>query len=91
MRRLSGALGDFTIGPATRVVQGVPLRGLDAELAVHDDRLDGPGELHLLGMLLDGILAEHASLNCFTRLTVRGLGSGDVLHHAPRAGAAVLR
>ncbi len=91
LRRLSGALGDFTIGPATRVVQGVPLRGLDAELTVHDDRLDGPGELHLLGMLLDGILAEHASLNCFTRLTVRGLGSGDVLHHAPRAGAAVLR
>ena len=91
LRRLSEALDTFTIGPATRVVQGVPLRGLDAELTVQDDRLDGPGELHLLALLLDGVLAEHAALNCFTRLTVRGSGSGDVLLHPPRAGAAILR
>lgn len=91
LRRLVDALESFVIGPATRVVQGVPLRGLDAELTVHDDRLDGPGELHLLGMLLDSVLAEHAPMNAFTRLTVRGLGSGDLLAHTPRAGAAILR
>ena len=91
LRRMSEALESFTYRPATRVVQGVPLRGLDAELTVHDDRLDGPGELHLLSLLLDGVLAEHSSLNCFTRLTVRGTASGEVLSHLPRSGSAVLR
>lgn len=91
LRRLVDALESFTVRPATRVVQGVPLRGLDAELLVRDDRLDGFGELHLVAVLLDGVLAEHAALNCFTRLTVRGVVTGDVLSLPPRAGAAVLR
>jgi type VI secretion system protein ImpG len=91
LRRLTEALQEFRVTPATRVIQGVPLRGLDAELTVRDDRLDGPGELHLLAGLLDGVLAEHAALNCFTRLTVRGIGTGDMLVLPPRAGASVLR
>lgn len=91
LRRLVDSFESFTVRPATRVVQGVPLRGLDAELAVRDDRLDGPGELNLVAGLLDGVLAEHAALNCFTRLTVRGTATGDLLSLPPRAGSAVLR
>ena len=91
LRRLTEAMESFRVTPATRVVQGVPLRGLDAELVVRDDQLDGPGELHLLAGLLDGVLSEHAALNCFTRLTVRGSGTGDLLELPRRAGAAILR
>ncbi len=91
LRRLTDSIAGFTIAPATRVVQGVPLRGLDAELELRDDQLDGPGELSLIAGLLDGVLAEHAALNCFTRLTVRGTATGDRIALPPRAGATVLR
>jgi type VI secretion system protein ImpG len=76
--------------PATRLVDGYPLRGLSVELEVDEDNLGGEGETFLFGSVLNEFFAQYVSLNAFARLSVKGARYGEVHAWPTRAGGRIL-
>ncbi len=76
LKRLDGIEG-VEIMQSESMVEGIPIRGSAIRLKLREDHFAGPGDLYLFGCVLDRFLAEYASINCFTRLTVDELLKGD--------------
>ena len=75
-----------TRGTARLPGQGAICRGIDVTIELDARRLEGNGAF-LFASVLDRFLGLYASLNSFTRLTVRLQGREDVLRRfPPRAG-----
>ncbi|KIE41133.1 type VI secretion system baseplate subunit TssF [Geobacter anodireducens] len=72
--------------PAGRLVGGHLLRGSEIVLTLRGDHFAGPGDLFLFGAVLDRFLGGYASLNSFTRLTVRESVREEVYSWPPRLG-----
>lgn len=76
--------------PENALFQGAPARGLHTIIELSEEKFAGEGDMILFGSVLDEFLALYATLNSFTRLTLRGLRSGEVYSWAPRLGRQIL-
>ena len=71
---------------ADRIVSGTPVRGQEFILSLRQDHFAGPGDLFLFGCVLDHFLGCYASINHFTRTTVREVMKGDIYRWPARIG-----
>ena len=76
--------------PTDWLFQGVPVRGTAIELDLVEESFSGEGDLYLFATILNELFSLYASLNSFTRLTVRGVKRGEVYQWSPRLGQQVL-
>jgi type VI secretion system protein ImpG len=71
---------------ADRLVSGVMTRGRDIELQARHDHFASQGDLFLFGSILDHFLGSYASINAFTRLTLREVITGETYQWPARLG-----
>jgi type VI secretion system protein ImpG len=76
--------------PMEAIVRGAPLRGTQVELTLNEDHFAGEGEAYLFGRVLDRFLGLYATLNSFTRLTLKLSRTGMVYHFPPRLGEQIV-
>ena len=76
--------------PMDWLIKGVPVRGVSVELDLVENNFSGEGDLYLFSTILNELFALYASMNSFTRLTVRGVKEGEVYQWAPRLGNQIL-
>jgi type VI secretion system protein ImpG len=89
-RRLSDSLSAISLRPATRMLDGTPVRGVAIELAVNEEQLGGSGELYFLAAILERFFAASASMNSFSVFQARGVRHGEVFAFPARLGARVV-
>lgn len=88
-RRIEG-IRSVHARPADLVRRDGVVRGTEVTLELQEDHFAGPGDLHLFASVLERFLALHATLNSFTRLTVRGTQRGEVWTWPVRSGNRIL-
>jgi type VI secretion system protein ImpG len=76
--------------PIDWLFKGAPVRGTAIELELLESSFSGEGDLYLFSTILNELFALYASLNSFTRLTVRGAKEGEVYQWPPRLGRQIL-
>jgi type VI secretion system protein ImpG len=76
--------------PMDWLFRGVPIRGTAIEVELLEADFAGEGDLYLFSCILNEVFALYATLNSFTRLTVRGAKQGEVYQWAPRLGNQIL-
>jgi len=76
--------------PATHMLEGVPVRGMDVNLELDEDGFGGEGNLVLFGAIFDEFLSQYMTLNSFSQLTLRGTRYGGVFSWPPRIGRRIL-
>lgn len=90
---LEGMVGLRTrrvVAPVGGLALGGFARGIEIDLELDRQQFVGAG-FFLFASVLERYLAQHASLNSFVQMTVRGKGEADpVKRWPPRAGTAVL-
>jgi type VI secretion system protein ImpG len=69
-----------------RLVSGIIMRGRDIGLEAQHDHFASPGDLFLFGSILDHFLGCYASINTFTRLTLREVTTGETYLWPARLG-----
>jgi type VI secretion system protein ImpG len=90
LRLLLEGLQKITSTPATRLVDGAPVRGISVELEVNEDNLGSEGEAFLFGTLLNEFFSQYVSLNAFSRLTLKALKRGEVYTWPARIGQRII-
>ncbi|HEX7880719.1 MAG TPA: type VI secretion system baseplate subunit TssF, partial [Candidatus Eisenbacteria bacterium] len=83
--RLAG-IRSLRAEPADAVIGGAVARGRHTILELDETNFSGPGDLVLFASVLDEFLAQYASLNHVSRLTVKTTGSGEEYAWKPRFG-----
>lgn len=83
--RLAG-IRTLTARPADALIGGAAARGRHTILEMDDANYANTGDLVLFCAVLDEFLAQYASLNTFSRLTVKTTGSGEEYAWKPRFG-----
>jgi type VI secretion system protein ImpG len=76
--------------PLDWLMKGVPIRGTSIEMELQETNFAGEGDMFLFGTVLNEFFALYASLNSFTRLTIRGAKQREVYQWAPRLGGQIL-
>lgn len=84
-KRIDGIEGVAARG-ANRMVAGVMMRGLELEMKIRQDHFVGPGDLYLFGNIMDYFLGNYASINTYTRLTIKEAVKGEVYKWPARIG-----
>jgi type VI secretion system protein ImpG len=87
--RLEGIKG-VRSRPGEILRHGATYRGLDIELEMQEDRFAGDGDVFLLAAVLNQFFGICATLNSFTRLTVRGVQKGSLYQWPPMLGSQPL-
>jgi type VI secretion system protein ImpG len=82
VQSLSGVTGK----PATRFLQGAPVRGTQVTIDVEEAGFTGLGDAFLFGSVLDEMFASYVSLNAFSELLLRIQPSQVEYRWAPRNG-----
>jgi type VI secretion system protein ImpG len=88
-RRLAG-IRDVRSRPAHLVLRDGVVRGTEVNVELQEDHFAGEGDLYLFATLLNEFFALHATLNSYTRLTVRGVQRGEVYTWPARTGKRIL-
>jgi type VI secretion system protein ImpG len=86
-----GALESVSVAPDEWLLRGHPVRGSAIEIGLRDRVFGEPGEIQLFGGVLAVFFAMFSSLNAHTRLTIRGLDSGQEFRWKPRHGSQILQ
>lgn len=86
-RALIDSLVEVGGTPATRLVGGVPIRGLRIKVVLDLRRIGGPGEAHQLGSVLETFLARTSSMNTFIELQVEDRGGPTSWRWPARLGS----
>ena len=76
--------------PATRLVDGHPVRGLSVEVDLDEENFGSEGEAYLFGAILDEFFAQYISLNAFLRLVVKGIKFGEIHAWPTRIGERII-
>jgi type VI secretion system protein ImpG len=80
------SLRNVTGKPATRFLQGTPVRGAQVTLDVEEAGFTGLGDAFLFGSVLDELFASYVSLNAFSELSLRIQPSQVEYRWPPRNG-----
>ncbi len=89
-RRLRDGIVSLTRDPATRILDGVPIRGVSIDLEIREDRFDSPGDLYAFAAVMDRAVCRGSGLNSFSRLRVTGTHGRGLLEFPARLGGIVL-
>lgn len=81
------AIRRFSCRQEERLVDGRPVRGQRLELVLGRGGFSGPGEMHLFGSVLDGVLAGFATINTYTRLVITDGDKGERHQWPARLGS----
>ncbi|HVR75337.1 MAG TPA: type VI secretion system baseplate subunit TssF, partial [Planctomycetota bacterium] len=84
--RLLEGLKSIAVEPATRLLEGMPVRGVAVKISMEEDNFAGEGDMYLFASLLNEFFALYVTLNSFSQLTVKGLKHGEVYTWPPRIG-----
>jgi type VI secretion system protein ImpG len=76
--------------PMDWLVRGVPVRGTAIDVDLDENSFAGEGDLFLFATILNELFALYATINSFTRLTVRGVKLGEIYQWHPRLGRQIL-
>ena len=90
LERRREALLEVSAQPTSRVTGGALVRGVKTQLVVDEQRLGGEGEAHLLGEVLNEVLAHTVSLNAFSQLELKGTKYGEVHRWPARSGTRII-
>lgn len=88
-KRVQG-LDGLAVRAADRLINGALYRGQDIEISAARDGFAGPGDLYLMGAVLDRLLASFSSLNAYTAVTLTESQTGERYRWAPRLGTRPL-
>lgn len=88
-KRINGISGIHT-APADRILNGFMLRGREIRLEARYDHFAGQGDLYLFASVLNEFFAVYASLNSFTRFTLKETLQGEKMAWPARIGARPL-
>jgi type VI secretion system protein ImpG len=80
------AIREVTTKPEDTIFRGAPVRGLATTIEMIEANFAGEGDLVLFGNVLDYFLGLYASLNSYSRLTIKGAQSGEIYKWSPRLG-----
>lgn len=80
------SLRNVTGKPATRFLQGAPVRGAQVMIDVEESGFNGLGDAFLFGCVLDEMFASYVSLNAFSELLLRIQPSQVEYRWLPRNG-----
>jgi type VI secretion system protein ImpG len=89
-RLLLDGIKRIAAAPATRLVEGHPIRGLSVEVDFDEDNFGGEGEAYLFGAILDEFFSQYVSLNAFVKLTVKGVKYGEIHTWPTRTGDRII-
>jgi type VI secretion system protein ImpG len=78
------------IRPATRLLEGAPVRGVSIRLDMEEDNYAGEGDMYLFASILNEFFALYVTANSFSQLEVRGLKYGEVYRWPPRLGTQAM-
>jgi len=84
--RLIDGIKEVAGKPASRLFQGLPVRGLEIALTLDEDLLGGEGEMFFFSSILDAFFAQYVSLNSFSKLQVTGAKLAEVYSWPARIG-----
>lgn len=87
--RLAGIMS-VRATPEDLLRHGATYRGVAIHLDLKEDSFTGEGEMYLFSSVLSHFLNLYATVNCFTRLTVRGTQHGGVVEWPPMLGQQAL-
>lgn len=76
--------------PDTHLFHGSPLRGMAIDMEMDEDSFAGEGDLYLFASVLNRFFNLYATLNSYSRLTVKGTRHGEVYAWPPLLGAQPL-
>ena len=76
--------------PDTHLFHGSPLRGVSINMEMDEDSFAGEGDMYLFASVLNRFFNLYATLNSYTRLTVKGTRHGEVFAWPPLLGAQPL-
>jgi type VI secretion system protein ImpG len=90
LRQLLEGLKKVSTEPRTRLVGGVPFRGIEVDIEVDEENFAGEGEVYLFGSVLSEFFAQYVTLNAYSRLTVKGLKFREIHAWPMRVGDRIL-
>ncbi len=76
--------------PSEILRHGATYRGLEISMDIQEDRFAGDGDVFLLACVLNQFMGIYATLNSYTRLTVRGTQKGSLYQWPPMLGSQPL-
>jgi type VI secretion system protein ImpG len=85
-RKRVGGIENLESTGSDRLISGILMRGRDIRLDVRVDHFAGPGDLYLFGSVLDYFLGLYASINTYTRLSIKEVIKGDIYQWPERLG-----
>ncbi len=80
----------LAVEPEERLVGVHMMRGRRIRADLRQDHFASPGDMVLFGSVLDRFLSVYASMNSFTRFSVRDVVKGDDYKWSPRIGGRPL-
>jgi type VI secretion system protein ImpG len=83
--KINGIHG-FVSKNVDRLIGGALIRGIDLEITLSGSHFAGDGDVYLFGTVLSRFFGMYASINTFTRLTIRETDKGEVLEWRERMG-----
>lgn len=89
-QRLLEGISAIDAKPATRMLQGAPIRGLEIVLDLDEELFGGEGEMYLFASILNELFAQAVSMNSFSRLTVNGTKFGGTYEWPARLGNRIV-
>jgi type VI secretion system protein ImpG len=84
-RRLEGIV-DLQSRGEDYLFRGAPVRGIATTLSIKEDHFLGAGDMFLFASVLNEFLSLYASLNSFSRVTVKGTQEGEIYTWPPKVG-----
>lgn len=90
LRHLLQGIRTVTARPATRLLDGAPVRGLNVDVEVDESHFGHEGEAYLFGRLLAEVFAQFVSINAFCRTSIRGIKFGEIHEWPARIGDRII-
>lgn len=88
-RRLDGISGVVGV-ERERLYRGAPIRGTEIQIDLQEDHFASEGDMYLFASILNEFIALYATINSFTRLTVKGVNYGELYEWPLRLGEKTL-
>jgi type VI secretion system protein ImpG len=84
-KRIAG-IEHIETGASNRLASGVMMRGREIRMDMRQDHFASQGDLFLFGCVLDHFLGSYASMNSYTRLSIKEVLKGELYQWPVRVG-----
>ncbi|UCH23936.1 MAG: type VI secretion system baseplate subunit TssF [Deltaproteobacteria bacterium] len=84
-KRIAG-IEQVETGASNRLASGVMMRGREIRINMRQDHFASQGDMFLFGCVLDHFLGSYASMNSYTRLSIKEVIKGELYQWPVRIG-----